>query len=231
MQLQASLATNQVAGLSRKSKSNRERLATADKKRMRTRNGREMRKFISVYILISSSLISLAQTVAEPQGGASVVFASAGGRWEKATITDQLSGETSTTYSLDAATPSTFTGMKRHPRIVLTCRKSGQFDRVRIRTGIVVANLSNSVSDHSFGWSRVSMRIDDREIQVWRVGITKNGSDFSIDGRIIFDLAAHERFSIRFVSPSGNTITDDYLTRGLPVESLRADCPSLFRRR
>jgi len=61
-----------------------------------------MKKLIGIHFILVSSVISLAQAIAGPHGEGSVVFRSAGGRWEKAVITDQLTGESSTAYSLEA---------------------------------------------------------------------------------------------------------------------------------
>jgi hypothetical protein len=190
-----------------------------------------MNKLIAIFILIGSSMIFLAQTTAEPQGEASVVFESAGGKWQRARITDQLTGETSTAYLLDAETPSTLIETKRHPRMVFTCQNSGQFDGLRIRTGTIVASHSDGTSDHFGGRTRVSSRIDDQKIQTWTADVAKTGSDlFTKEGTVI-DLAAHKRFVIRFASASGKIITDEYLTDGLSIELLKADCPAFFRKR
>ena len=88
-----------------------------------------MRNFIAIYALVGSSMFSLAQTVTEPHGEGSVVFGSPGGKWQKVVITDQLTGESSTAYSLDAETSAIDTENKRHPRIAFSCHKSGEFDR------------------------------------------------------------------------------------------------------
>jgi hypothetical protein len=61
--------------------------------------------------------------------------------------------------------------------------------------------------------------------------IAKNGSDFLTDKGIISDFVAHKKFVIKFASASGDQITDEYLTDGLSVKSLRADCPALFKKR
>ena len=99
-----------------------------------------MRNFIAIYALVGSSLFSLAQTVTQPHGEGSVVFGSPGGKWQKAVITDRLTGESSTAYSLDAETSATDIENKRRPRIAFSCQKSGEFERVQIRTGTVIAN-------------------------------------------------------------------------------------------
>ena len=190
-----------------------------------------MRHFIAIYALVGSSMFSLAQTVTEPHGEGSVVFGSPGGKWQKAVITDQLTGESSTAYSLDAETSATDIENKRHPRIVFSCQKSGEFDRVQIRTGTVIANQSDSISESSPGWARVSTHSEHQRTRNWTADIAKNGSDFLADKTIISDFVTHKNFVIRFASASGDTITDEYLTGGLSIESLRADCPALFKRK
>jgi hypothetical protein len=55
-----------------------------------------VRKFIAIYFLMGSSVIFFAQTVPWPHGEGSVSFRSAGGKWQRAMITDQLTGESST---------------------------------------------------------------------------------------------------------------------------------------
>src|SRR5271156_698623 len=143
-------------------KGHKEKVLMADKAR---EAGLEviMRKLVAICTLIGSSLISLAQTIAEPHGEASVVFESAGGEWQKAIITDQVTGETSTAYSLDAETRASSIETKRHPKMVFTCQNSAQFNRVRILTGTVVANHSQGASDHFGGRATVSTRIDDQK--------------------------------------------------------------------
>jgi hypothetical protein len=190
-----------------------------------------MRKLIAVYVLTASSMISLSQTIAEPRGEVSVVFRSAGGKWQKVMITDKLTGEFSTAYSLEAETSATDIETDRHPRIAFSCQKSGKFDRVRFRTGTVIANQSHSVSDYSVGCARVSIRSDDHEAKTWNADIAKNGSDLLADKNIISDFVAHKKFEIRFATASGNTITDEYLTDGLSIRLLKADCPSSFKER
>ena len=69
-----------------------------------------MKNLIAIYALLGSTVFSLAQTVTEPHGEGSVVFESPGGKWQKAVITDQLTGESSAAYSLDAETSATDIG-------------------------------------------------------------------------------------------------------------------------
>jgi hypothetical protein len=190
-----------------------------------------MRNFIAIYALVGSSIFPLAQTVTEPHGEGSVVFGSPGGKWQKAVITDQLTGESSTAYSLDAETSASDIESKRHPRIVFSCQKSGESDRVQIRTGTVIANRSDSISESSPGWAWVSTHSEHQRARTLTPDIAKNGSDFLADERIISDFVTHKKFVIRFAAASGDTITDEYLTGGLSIESLRADCPALFRKR
>jgi hypothetical protein len=189
-----------------------------------------IRKLIAICVVTASS-ISLAQTIAEPRGEASLVFGLAGGKWQKVMITDALTGELSTAYSLEAEASATDIETGRHPRIAFYCQKSGEFDHVRIRTGTVVANQSHSVSDDSVGSARVSIRSDDHEAKMWNADIAKNGSDLLAGKSIISDFLAHKKIDIRFVTASGNTITDEYLTDGLSRQSLKADCPSFFKGR
>jgi hypothetical protein len=123
-------------------------------------------------------------------------------------------------------------GTQRHPRIAFYCQKSSkQQDRVRIRTGTVIANQSHSVSDSSSGSALVSTRSDDQGVQIWTADIANNGSDFLTDPRIIFEFLAHKKFVITFASASEGTIVDEYLTHGLSIRSLRTDCPRLFTER
>ena len=190
-----------------------------------------MKKFIVICAIVGSSMFSLAQTVTEPHGEGSVVFESPGGKWQKAVITDQLTGESTASYSLDAETSASDIENSRHPRIVFVCRKSGEFDRVQIRTGTVLGDRSASISESSSGWGRVSTHIEPQGTRTWIVAIAQNGSDFLADRGIVSDLVTHKKFVIRFASASGDTITDEYLTAGLSINSLRTDCPALFRKR
>ena len=121
-----------------------------------------MKRFIAVYVLLGSSMISLEQTIAGPHGEGSVVFGSAGGRWRKAVITDQLTGESSAMYSLEAETGATDARTRRHPRVAFSCQQSGKFDGVRIRTGTVVANQYPGLTEPSSGRAQVSTRSDIR---------------------------------------------------------------------
>jgi hypothetical protein len=188
-----------------------------------------MRSFFAIYVLAGCCIISLAQTVTKPHGEGSVVFESAGGNWRKAIITDLPTGETATTYSLDASDSEGDTGIKRQPRIVFVCKKSGKFDGVRILTGTVVANQFHSVSDYRLGRTRISTRTDDQEIKTWTADIAKNGSDLLTNRGIISDFLAHKKFVIKFTSASGDTITDEYMIEDLSIDSLKADCPTFSR--
>jgi hypothetical protein len=176
-------------------------------------------------------MFSLAQTVTEPHGEGSVVFESPGGKWQKAVITDQLTGESTSSYSLDAETSASDTENNRHPRIVFSCRKSGEFDRVQIRTGTVIGHWSGSISESFSGWGRDSTHIERQGVRRWIAAIAQNGSDFLADKEIVSDLVTHKKFVIRFSSASGDKITDEYLTAGLSINSLRTDCPALFRKK
>ena len=95
----------------------------------------------------------------------------------------------------------------------------------------VIANQSDSISESSPGWARVSTHSEHQRTRNWTADIAKNGSDFLADKTIISDFVTQKNFVIRFASASGDTITDEYLTGGLSIESLRADCPALFKRR
>jgi len=190
-----------------------------------------MKNLIAIYALLGSSVFSLAQTVTEPHGEGSVVFESPGGKWQKAVITDQLTGESTAAYSLDAETSATDIGNERHPRIAFSCQKSGEFDRIQIRTGTVLAIQSHSISESSPGWARVSTHNEHRGARTWTAEIAKNGSDFLANKGIISELLAHKKFVISFTSISGDTITDEYLTDGLSLQPLRVDCPALFKKR
>src|ERR1700716_2457539 len=141
-----------------------------------------MRHFIAIYALVGSSMFSLAQPVTEPHGEGSVVFGSPGGKWQKADITDQLTGESSTAYSLDAETSARDLEQMRHPRIAFSCQKSGEFDRVQIRTGTVIANQSDSISEFSSpGRARLSTHSEHQRARRRTADIAKNGSDFLAD--------------------------------------------------
>jgi hypothetical protein len=186
---------------------------------------------ISIYALLLFAAIASAQSLSKPYGEGSVTFESAGGKWQKAIITDELTGETSSAYSLDAEVSAPGISAARHPRITFSCQKRGKFGDVEIRTGTVVANQSHNVTGASLGWARVSIRSDNQEIQPWTARIAKNGSYLLADQRIISDFLTHNRFAIRFASASGVTITDEYLTEGLSIKSLKTDCPALFKKR
>jgi hypothetical protein len=107
-----------------------------------------MKRLIGVYVLLGFTMGSLAQNIVGPHGEGSVVFRSPGGRWQEAVITDQLTGESSTAYSLEAEPSGTDARAGRHPRIVFSCQHSGKFDGIWIRSGTVVANQFPSPSDH-----------------------------------------------------------------------------------
>ena len=190
-----------------------------------------MKNPIAIYALLSSSMLSQAQTLTEPHGEGSVVFASPGGKWQKAKITDGLTGESSAAYSLDAEPSADDIGNKRHPSIAFSCQKSGEFDRVQIRTGTMIANQSHIISSASVGWALVSTRSEQQGTQTWAADIAKNGSDFLADKVIISEFLAHKKFSITFITASGDTITDNYSTGGLSLNSLRVDCPAFFKKR
>jgi hypothetical protein len=178
-----------------------------------------MRKLVAIYVLTGSTMISVAQTIAPPQGAGTVVFESAGGKWQKAIITDQFTHKTSSAYSLDAETSRADLGTGRRPRIAFSCEGPSMVDHVRIRTGTVI------------GSSQLSTRNDDQAFRTRTADIAQNGSDFLIDRTIISEFMAHKRFVVRFASASGAAITDEYLTNGLSVESLRSDCPALLEKR
>jgi hypothetical protein len=146
-------------------------------------------------------------------------------------ITDQLTGESSTSYSLEAESGGTDARTGRHPRIVFSCQQSGKFDGIWIRTGTVVANQFPSPNDHSSGRTQVSSRIDNQKMKMWSAGIAGDGFDLVADEGIIPDLVSHKRFVIRFTSASGATIVDQYLTEGLSIRSLKTDCSTLFAKR
>jgi hypothetical protein len=146
-------------------------------------------------------------------------------------ITDGLTGESSAAYSLDAEPSANNIGNKRHPRIAFSCQKSGEFDRVQIRTGTMIANQSHTISNSSLGWALVSTRSEHQGARTWIADIAKDGSDFLADKVIISEFLTHKKFTIRFPSASGDTITDRYSTGGLSINSLRVDCPALFKKR
>lgn len=190
-----------------------------------------MKNLIAIYALVGSSVFSLAQTITKPHGEGSVVFESPGGKWQKAVITDQLTGESSAAYSLDAETSESDIENERHPRIAFSCQNSAEFEGIQIRTGIALAIQSHTLSQSSVGWARVSTHSEKRRTRTWTADIAKNGSDFLADKRVISEFLGHKKFVISFTSVSGDTITDEYLTDGLSIRSLRVDCPSLFKRR
>jgi hypothetical protein len=190
-----------------------------------------MKNLVAIYALLGSSMLSQAQTLTEPHGEGSVVFGSPGGKWQKAIITDGLTGESSAAYSLDAEPSANDIGNERHPRIAFSCQKSGEFDRVQIRTGTMIANQSQTISNASLGWALVSTRSEHQGTRTWTADIAKNGSDFLADKVVISEFLDHKKFAIRFTAASGDTITDKYSTSGLSINSLRVDCPALFKRR
>jgi hypothetical protein len=189
-----------------------------------------MKRLIGVYVLLVFGAVSLAQTIVGPHGEGSVVFRSPGGRWEKAVITDQLTGESSTAYSLEAESGGIDARTGRHPRIVFSCQQSGKFDGIRIRTGTIVANQSPGIGNNPPGQTQVSSRSDHEKMKMWTAGITGDGSVLVADERIIPDLVGHKRFVIRFISASGATIVDQYLTEGLSIRSLKTDCSTFSKR-
>jgi hypothetical protein len=190
-----------------------------------------MKNLIAMCALLGSSMLSQAQTLTEPHGEGSVVFRSPGGKWQKAVITDGLTGESSTAYSLDADPSADGNGNKRHPRIAFYCQKSGELDRVQIRTGTMIANQSHIVSSASVGWALVSTRSEQQGTRTWAADIARNGSDLLADKVIISEFLAHKKFAITFITASGDTITDKYSTGGLSLYSLRVDCPAFFKKR
>jgi hypothetical protein len=190
-----------------------------------------MKRLIGVYVLLIFSVVSLAQTIAAPHGEGSVVFRSPGGRWEKAVITDQLTGESSTAYSLEADSGAIDASTGRHPRITFSCQQSGKFDGIRIRTGIVVVNQSPGQGDNPPGQTLVSSRSDHEKLKLWTAGIAGDGSVLVADENIIPDLVGHKRFVVRFTSASGATIVDQYSIEGLSIRSLKTDCSALFAKR
>jgi hypothetical protein len=131
---------------------------------------------------------------------------------------------------VDAEASANDIGDKRHPRISFSCQESGEFDRVQIRTGTMIANRS-SIPNSSLGWAMVSTSNEHRGTRTWIADIARNGSDFLVDKGIISEFLAHKKFAIRFASASGDVITDKYLTGGLSIDSLRVDCPALFKKR
>jgi len=189
-----------------------------------------MKNLIAICALLGSSMLSQAQTLTEPHGEGSVVFGSPGGKWQKAVITDGLTGESSAAYSLDAEVSTNDIGNKRHPRIAFSCQESGESDRVQIRTGTMIANESHRISNSSLGWALLSTTNEHRGTRTWIAGIARNGSDFLVDKGIISEFLAHKKFAIRFASASGDAITDKYLTGGLSINGLRVDCPALFKK-
>ena len=190
-----------------------------------------MKRLIGVYVLLGFTVGSVAQSIVGPHGEGSVVFRSPGGRWQEAVVTDQLTGESSTAYSLEAESGGADAKVGRHPRIVFSCQQSGKFDGIWIRTGTLVANQSPSPSDHSSGRTQVSSRSDSQKTKTWIADISGGGSDLVADEGIIPDLVAHRRFVIRFRSASGATIVDQYLTEGLSIRTLKSNCPTLFAKR
>ena len=174
---------------------------------------------------------SLAQNIVLPHGAGSVAFRSPGGRWQEAVITDEFTGETSTSYSLEAEPSGMDARTGRHPRIVFSCQQSGKFDGIWIRTGTVVANQFPSPDDHSSARAQVSSRSDSQKAKTWIADISGGGSDLVADEGIVPDLVGHKRFVIRFRSASGATIVDQYLTEGLSIRALKSDCSAVFAKR
>jgi hypothetical protein len=190
-----------------------------------------MKRLIGIYVLLGFTIGSAAQSIVGPRGEGSVVFRSPGGRWQEAVITDQLTGESSTAYSLEAVPGGTATRAGRHPRIVFSCQQSGKFDGIWIRTGTVVANQFPRPDDHSSGRAQVSSRSDSQKTKTWIADIAGDGSDLVADEGIVPDLVGHKRFVIRFRSASGATIVDQYLSEGLSIRSLKSDCSALFAKK
>src|SRR6202041_1608976 len=126
-----------------------------------------MKRLIGIYVLLGFTIGSVAQNIVGPQGEGSVVFRSPGGRWQEAVITDQLTGESSTAYSLEAEPGRTDARGGRHPRIVFSCQQSGKFDGIWIRTGTVVANQFPSPDDHSSAPAPGSSRNDTQKTKTW----------------------------------------------------------------
>jgi hypothetical protein len=80
-----------------------------------------MKNSIAIYALLGSSMLSQAQRLTEPHGEGSVVFGSPGGKWQKAAITDGLTGEYSAAYSLARRfqlTTSEISGIRESPFLV-----------------------------------------------------------------------------------------------------------------
>jgi hypothetical protein len=190
-----------------------------------------MKKIIGVYVLLSFTMGSLAQNIVLPHGQGYVVFWSPGGRWQEAVITDQLTGESTAAYSLEAEPGATDAGTGRHPKIEFSCQTSGKFDGIWIRTGTVVANQFSSPHDHSSGRAQVSTRSDSQKTKTWIANIGRDGSDLVANQGIISDLIGHKRLVIRFKSASGATIVDQYLTEGLSSRWLKGYCPALFAKK
>jgi hypothetical protein len=190
-----------------------------------------MKRLIGIYVLLGFTIGSVAQSIVGPHGEGSVVFRSPGGRWQEAVITDQLTGESSTAYSLEAVPDGAATRAGRHPRIVFSCQQSGKFDGIWIRTGTVVANQFPSPDDHSSARAQVSSRSDSQKTKTWIADIAGDGSELVADEGIVPDLVGHKRFVIRFRSASGATIVDQYLTEGLSIRALKSDCSAVFAKR
>jgi hypothetical protein len=190
-----------------------------------------MKRLIGVYVLVGFTVGSLAQNIVGPHGEGSVVFRSPGGRWQEAVIRDQVTGESSKAYSLEAEPSGTDAKAGRHSRIVISCQQSGKFDGIWIQTGTVVANQFPGPGDHSSGRAQVSSRSDSQKTKTWIADIAGGGSDLVADEGIIPDLVGHKRLVIRFRSASGATIVDQYLTEGLSIRALKSDCSSLFAKR
>ena len=148
-------------------------------------------------------------------------------------ITDTLTGESSTAYSLEAEPAATDVRIRRHPRIVFSCEQSGRFDGVRIRTGLDLANQYSSRTNASSGrgLTQILSSIDNQKPKTWIANIGRDGSELLADKRIISDFLGHKRFVIRFTAATGEMITDQYLTDGLSIKSIKKDCPALFAKR
>ena len=188
-----------------------------------------MKKFIVSIVLGVCSLISQAQNVISPSGGGTVSFGSAGGGWQRAVITDQPTGEVTEAYSLEAEIPGRDVEVTRHPSIMFSCKQSKGFSGVRIRTGSLVASEHLQTSGRPYRQTHVLTWTDHQKSHIWTVNIAANGSDLLFDKRIMSELMMHTEFSIRYVSAGGDSITDEYITKGLAADSLKADCVRIFK--
>ena len=178
-----------------------------------------MHRLFSVCALLACCTVGHSQTIE-----------SAGGKWQKTNVTDKLTGETSTAYTLEGEALTAGAGIERRPRIVFFCKKSENLGRVQIYTGTVIENQSHHYSQYQHGWAMVTYRSDDQKLQSRPADIAMDGATLLADSEIISDFVAHKKFFIQYPSASGHMVTDEYLTGGLSVDSLKADCPSLFKK-